>query len=358
MKRICLRAFIISIAFLIFFVSVPVANAASVTLKTKVSPETVYIGDTITVTVTFTSSDEAIGTLQASLKYDADKMEYISGGGNAVELSNGSGGILDIGSGTEYTMSYSLRFRALKTGKAYFSVTSSEITGFESNKSVGSPTLKTNISINTSNDNSNDLIEITLNGETLYILNDLSDLDLPDGFEVQEISFEGTKAESAYNAAMGLSLLYLLDETSAGSFYIYDSDLNSFSPYISITTDNYYTILSPEYVPEGYSLSTTVIDGMTVPACVSDLNNKEFTLLYAMNSTGTIGYYFYDKADGTMQRVLLDSTTSTSFKAPVALNDTQNTIVICIMAAVCALLAVLTLLLAIKVKARKEKNKF
>lgn len=368
MKRVGLKVFVICIVFSIFFGLLPVANAKSVDLQTEISPETVYTGNIFTVTVTFTSNDEAIGTLQASLKYDAGRMEYISGGGNAVELSNGTGGILDYGSETENTISYSLRFRALKTGKANFSVTNSDVTGFKSGANLGNPTLKSTISINKIPDGSNEVkdpLEITLDGKKLYIMPNLSSLDIPQGFEIEELLFNDTKIEAVLQPTSGLVLLYIMDETSVGNFYIYDSATNSFYPYISVMIDVSYIILPPKSVPKGYSLSTAVINGSTVPACVVDLEGKGFILLYAINPSGDKGYYFYDTAEGTMQRVLLSTDTDGSSQASLSSDVVQNvTDSIFIMAAICALLAGLTIWLASSIKNKNikkvvfKKNKF
>lgn len=357
------------------FVFLPAAHANAVDLQIEVNPEKINKGDTFTVTVAFKSNGEAIDALQASLKYDADKMEYITGGGNAAELSNGSGGISDNGSETENTMLYNLRFRALKTGKANFAVTGSEVIGFVSGTKLGSPSLNKTIEIlKTQNpeqtDEINDPLEITLEGKRFYIIRDLANLDLPSGFETEETSYNGAKIEAAFEPVSGLTLFYLMDESSDGSFYIFDSPTNSIYPYINVTVDTAYQVLTLDTVPKGYKLSTAKIGGQTVPACVPEKEGSYLYLLYALNSSGAKGFYFYDTADGTMQRAYLKTVSvpqAASSQTPepsAAEKDVKSEISdngeipgsLYILTVLCVLLAALMIWLIFSVRNKKAKN--
>lgn len=376
MRRI-FNTFVILIIFCTLFVFLPVANANSVDLQIEINPETVYKGDLFTVTVTFTSNGEAIDALQASFKYDADRMEYVSGGGNAAEFSNGSGGISGNGSETDNTMVYNLRFRALKTGKANFAVTGSEIIGFISGMNLGNPTLRKSVEIlkiqnQDGKNESTDPIEITYEGKKYYIARDLINVDLPQGFEIQELTYNGSKIQAAFNPASGLAIFYLMDEFSYGNFYIYDSQSNSFYPFINITTDATYIILTPDAVPKGYTLSTAEIGGKKVPACVPDKQDTALYLLYALNSSGVKGFYFYDTADGTLQRVVLQTVSVPVAEASVQtseptvnVEDVQNAGTpdngeilssLYIMTGACVVLAFLMVCFVFSIKSKKAKS--
>ena len=97
-----------------------------------------YPGNNFTVSITFTSKDEDISIVQASIEYDADFIEY-QFGGNAIGLSAGSGGISDnIAPGTK-TLTYEIRFKALKSGEAKIAVTQSQLIGHKTGLVIGEP---------------------------------------------------------------------------------------------------------------------------------------------------------------------------------------------------------------------------
>ena len=365
--------------------------AQSVRLHIDTDPAAVNVGDVFTVTVTFTNDGEAMDALQASLKYDAARMKYLSGGGNAVELSNGSGGISDNGAGAVNTMRYSLRFLALKAGKTKFSVTKSEVIGFESGVNLGSPASSSTVIIKEiedqpegSQDNEEkDPLEISIEDKKFYILRDLSGVELPQGFESESFSYKGAEVEAAVQPVSGLVLLYLMDEASEGSFYLYDPASNAFNPYTGITVNALYTLLPPDVVPKGFSLSKATIDGKTTDVCIPDTGRKDLYLVRALNSSGAVGYYFYDSAEGSMQRVLVETVQipakaalSSPIEAPPTAIDAEQEaklavapatqkdngdilVSMVVMAGVCILLAVVVILLIVHInKKRRARNKF
>ena len=81
----------------------------------EVAPSHVANGQVFTVTITFVSTGDGIGALDAKISYDSNKMEYLYGS-NAVFASGGNGGISDSGSENEFRKSYELTFRAKAEG--------------------------------------------------------------------------------------------------------------------------------------------------------------------------------------------------------------------------------------------------
>ena len=65
------------------------------------------------------------------------------------------------------------------------------------------------------------------------------------------------------------SLLYLLDEQNAGSFYVLNAAGDGVYPYVQMTSGGTYTILQKEdnvSAPEGYAETTLSIGEQTVAA--------------------------------------------------------------------------------------------
>ena len=150
-------------------------------------------------------------------------------------------------------------------------------------------------------------IEVDVNGETLYLWRDLSSLELPNGFEVQTIEYEGEEIEGAVDEERELTLLYLTDEDGEnGAFYIYDEESGEFYLYRTLRTNNRYILLqNPQgiEIPEGYSETMLELDGEEIQAWQhEDEDQPDFYLLYAMNEEGERGFYLYDQVEGTMQR--------------------------------------------------------
>lgn len=111
----------------------------------EVAPSHVANGQVFTVTITFVSTGDSIGALDAKISYDSNK-GYLYGS-NAVFASGGNGGISDSGSENEFQKSYELTFRAKAEGSASFAVSSSEVVGYTSGQDLGAPNKKISIAI-------------------------------------------------------------------------------------------------------------------------------------------------------------------------------------------------------------------
>lgn len=146
-------------------------------------------------------------------------------------------------------------------------------------------------------------IEVTANGDTLYIDEDFSDVELPAGFEITDYVYNDSTVPAISDGAY--IVLYLIDpeEVNTG-FYVLGADLD-FTPLIKLTVggQNYY-VLPTEDMPEGYKTAEGYqIGEITLPAYVStDVADSEFFLIYAKGPGGKTAFYRYDTIDRTLQR--------------------------------------------------------
>jgi|GEM_PF-2209398 len=145
------------------------------------------------------------------------------------------------------------------------------------------------------------------NGGHWKLQRDLTDIELPEGFEIAEVEFEGETVEGAFNEEQNLTLLYLTDQNDEnGRFFIYDNPNQRLYPYIIISAGGDYTILSadPELdLPEGYEAAELTLEDMEVEAWqLEDDQRADFYLVYAMYEDEEPGFYLYDAEENTLQR--------------------------------------------------------
>jgi hypothetical protein len=152
-----------------------------------------------------------------------------------------------------------------------------------------------------------DAIKLEIHGKDLYMWKDLSSVELPNGFGLGSITYDGEKVEAMMDIENKLILVYLTDEKGEnGDLYYYDSTTGLVFPYANIETNLSYIILQPGVnveIPQGYKETTYIINGKTVKAWVLESGEEiGFYLVYAMDSKGNRGFYTYDSSEGTLQR--------------------------------------------------------
>ncbi len=148
-------------------------------------------------------------------------------------------------------------------------------------------------------------VTVTVDGEAMTVVEDLSEVTLPAGFTVDEVTIND-KAVICIKNASGLKMLYLNDgETNC--FYIYDSENISFTKYRTITVKgaSYVLVDKPRNtaVPEGFTSTEVRINETDVPAWqASGEEFKDFYLIYVSSESGNLGFYLYDSAEDTIER--------------------------------------------------------
>lgn len=149
---------------------------------------------------------------------------------------------------------------------------------------------------------------VKLGDQSLGILNDLSKVDVPKGFEKTTIKIDDKDVTALQNKDLGLTLLYLQTEDEKTGFYIYDVDNNKvLRQYQTLTVNGktYVIMDAPENLEEVQGL-----EKLTIKIGDLEMNGWKFneetlshyTLVYLMNDAGESGLYTYEDTEGTLQK--------------------------------------------------------
>jgi hypothetical protein len=308
--KIFKSALVFSLVLLIISSSV---SAQEASIKITTHPRQIEKGDVFSVVISVESSGESIGTVIAALSYDARIMEYDAGGGNAIMISGGKGGISDYNTGGANTVVYELSFVAKSAGTGRFSVDQSEIIGGEAGISLGNPSGGINISVKKPEeepiveapkiDPEEDPVKITIGDKDYYILRDISGAALPEGFEKTDFKYKSHKVAAAVSKAKDIIIIYIMNEKMESAFYLYDEDDGAFYPYVRLQTDHSHMILPIDIEVEGFEKIDFLGLDATVEVLASTDGTSDFYLVKAVSSDGEKGYYLYDLQESTLQRV-------------------------------------------------------
>lgn len=158
--------------------------------------------------------------------------------------------------------------------------------------------------------------DVVINNTTYHIADNFTEEQIPADFTEATVHFRGTECRGlTFNKGM-ISLIYLetdnVDATT-GRFFIYDETRDVVYDFMKFTAgESSYVIplLAPldSVLPESYvqvSLQmpeNTVMTAYQLP--VEDGEEaSDFYIFYGVNQDGTEGWYQYDAAEGTYQRV-------------------------------------------------------
>lgn len=185
------------------------------------------------------------------------------------------------------------------TTKTYtLNITRQEATG-----NVTTPSDKT-----PQNGDKNEAAKVTVDDQVLYIVKDLKNVKLPQGYEQGKITINDTQFPSVQDKNRNIVLLYLADEKGEnGAFYVYDTVSMTFSEFYSLkVTGGEYALLSPDatvMIPEGFTQTFIKVNEQTVAAwSFPEEEMSSYLLVYALSPGGTKGLYQYDTVEGTLQR--------------------------------------------------------
>lgn len=149
---------------------------------------------------------------------------------------------------------------------------------------------------------------VKLGDQSLGILNDLSKVDVPKGFEKTTIKIDDKDVTALQNKDLGLTLLYLQTEDEKTGFYIYDVDNNKvLRQYQTLTVNGktYVIMYAPENLEEvqGLEKSTIKIGDLEMNGWkFNEETLSHYTLVYLMNDAGESGLYTYEDTEGTLQK--------------------------------------------------------
>ena len=149
---------------------------------------------------------------------------------------------------------------------------------------------------------------VKLGDQSLGILNDLSKVDVPKGFEKTTIKIDDKDVTALQNKDLGLTLLYLQTEDEKTGFYIYDVDNNKvLRQYQTLTVNGktYVIMDAPENLEEvqGLEKSTIKIGDLEMNGWkFNEETLSHYMLVYLMNDAGESGLYTYEDTEGTLQK--------------------------------------------------------
>lgn len=158
--------------------------------------------------------------------------------------------------------------------------------------------------------------DVVINNTTYHIADNFTEEQIPADFTEATVNFRGAECRGLTFNKGTISLIYLetdnVDATT-GRFFIYDETRDVVYDFMKFTAgESSYAIplLAPldSVLPESYvqvSLQmpeNTVMTAYQLPAEDGE-ETSDFYIFYGVNQDGTEGWYQYDAAEGTYQRV-------------------------------------------------------
>ena len=273
------------------------------------------VGDNVNVDLVVRSnSGETVGNVQVNMTYDPAALEFVSGEGFTAD---GSGALTFTGTGDGAELRETMTFRALTTGEAKITVNSSTAS-LASNETLELSQGSSTVTIAAADDGTTSVeptgttaagettdIVVTVNGTDYNFSEAFTNNDIPEGYSETTLTFNGADRKFVANEA-GVTLGYLVDSTGAGSFFLFNTEDATFSPYIELTVSDTTSIIplnSADSVtlPDTYQQVDLTVQEQQYPAW-SDPMTPRYYVIYALNTrTGESALYQYDTDDGTYQ---------------------------------------------------------
>lgn len=148
---------------------------------------------------------------------------------------------------------------------------------------------------------------VTVDGVAYTLAQSFGQNLIPQNFEENSVDYEGTGLMGAKSGDM--QLLYLVDESGAGHFFIYDKSADTFTRFATIDVSaRSIVILKPDAsveIPAGFVETTITLNGdYEAAGWIPADGTQDYCLVYAMNAEGAKGLYSYDMKERTIQRYL------------------------------------------------------
>lgn len=308
------------------------------------------------------NSGETVGDVQVTMNYDPELIEFVSGDGFEAD---GSGGLTFDGTGSGAELRVPMTFRALKSGEAKVDVESTTATmadGETLDLREGSST----VTIDAADDGTTEVepaaepsgettdIVVNVNGTDYNFSEAFTGTDIPEGFSETSLTFNGESRKFVSNQA-GITLGYLVEATGAGSFFLYNEEDGTFTPFIQLSISDSTSILplnSTDGVnlPDTYQQVELTVQGQTYPAW-SDPAAPRYYVLNALNiRTGETHLYQYDTDDSTYQYFIAsgqEEDTSAALPIPGKIGEIINGHLVFFFAAALVLFVVLFVLMIV-----------
>lgn len=340
-----LLSLILILAFLLSFAVINVNAACS--LSVSPSNSTVYVGDTFSVSFSFSGS-AAVGSADVTIQFDTNKFQYVSvSGGMKSIATNVSGKTIKISdydaTNTSKTYKVTVKFKALTVGSGTVSVVSSDISDTDLN-SLGAPTGSTTVSVKQENKSNNaNLKWLTVpKGCTLVpkFSKDVTNYtctvpgsvtSFPMDWEAED-SKATTKVSSGYQLKVGENTRTVTVTAQDGTKKVYTVKITRLAPEVTatpeltptptpaptqepikVTVDEQEYTLNPTLsltLPNGFNKETILYNGTEIEMAV--LGGIK---LVQLNSEGKDSFFIYDSENGTFNPYKTITNSGTSFTA-------------------------------------------
>ena len=309
MKKL-VSLFIVFISFSFFMINVS-ASSGKISIS---SSSTVVVGNTVTVTVTLSSST-ALGAWEFNIDYDSSYLRLTSS-------TSENGGTYFVNYGDGKTKTYTLKFKALKSGTTNITVGSYDIYDWNEesmsiSKSNKKLTLMTQEELEASYSKDNNLKGLTVKvGEESYDLDPVFDKDtleykvtVPTGTTTVQIEALKNDSTATVNGdgdievTEGLNTIPIVVTAQNGDEKTYTLIVNveDQNP-INVTIDgkNYTVVKSKTLLtaPVTFTESTVKINDFDIPAFVND--SLGYTLVGLKDEDGKISLYRYHDENYTL----------------------------------------------------------
>ncbi len=148
---------------------------------------------------------------------------------------------------------------------------------------------------------------VTVNGNNYQISQNFLETSIPSGFSSGTVTINGVGYKGAVSEAMGISLVYLYNDSDEG-FFVYEEATSSFKKFVKVGSDSSFIILNslPDgfEAPSGYSSTALSNDPSgTISGLVKDdADASDLYYVYATNNEGNTGWYIYDSQLGSYIR--------------------------------------------------------
>lgn len=272
------RRLIAIVAGLVLMMSSMSALAAG-TSSVSVSSNSPGVGDTFTVTATATESGKM------AVKYNKDVLSVVN---CDVSGYTSSPGEVDF-NGKRGTIT----FKANAAGESAISVSSDSASGSSMVVNVGGAAAGVASE------------DFDINGVKYTVSERFSNEEIPGGYSPVQLTINGKNLKGVSNGAMTLVYLKPVDNVAgAGTFYIYDQASNSVKDYVYLGRADYYVIPSSptEIISDKLTQGTIDVDGRQVSIFKVE-GEGDFVYVYGTSSTNVTGWFQYDIAEKTVQRV-------------------------------------------------------
>lgn len=262
--------------------------AEDVSIVLAIWPTDVQVGDAVTATVTITG--ESLGEFDIFLEFPDDILQYTDG--------DSSGTIEIMGSGTK-TLTYN--FKAIANGEGKIQTSGYKIYDVNGTQ-LSVVHAGGNIMVGETA-STEDTIKI--GNDTYTLVNDRRLPTPPEGYTISSVTYNDKEIYAYQSPTQNIKVVCLQNDEWEQKWFIYDEKKKEFSPFVEYSLDGtkYVIINKPDDVeiPEWYSQTSLTLSDCQLVA-YTDNSDSGLYLVYALNSTGKAGLYFFDTDEGSIIR--------------------------------------------------------